>query len=118
MHHAILICAIMIVASLACSAGQAPGANTHTPIPTETVEATYTPTVPEQIATIFPETPTSAMPTTDVVATAAAKCICDRDAYNCADPEARTCFSECNRRGAGDVHKLDRDGDGRACDWY
>jgi hypothetical protein len=43
-------------------------------------------------------------------------CICDYDAYNCKDAEAIPCYHECQRRGLGDVHQLDRDGDGSFCE--
>ena len=46
----------------------------------------------------------------------ASQCDCSRDAYNCDDAQANECFSYCLSAGAGDVHKLDRDGDGAACE--
>src|SRR3990172_5082543 len=46
----------------------------------------------------------------------ASQCDCSRDAYNCDDAQANECFSYCLSTGAGDVHKLDRDGDGAACE--
>ena len=51
-----------------------------------------------------------------VPTTAAPDCVCDRDAYDCTDAEAGLCFDECNRRGAGDIHRLDGDGDGVVCE--
>lgn len=47
-------------------------------------------------------------------------CRCDRDALNCVDfddqPEAQACFDWCLGQGAGDIHKLDQDNDGTACE--
>jgi endonuclease YncB( thermonuclease family) len=47
-------------------------------------------------------------------------CICTGNAYNCADfgshSAAQSCYNYCNSKGAGDVHKLDRDADGIACE--
>ncbi len=48
-------------------------------------------------------------------------CKCDRDRYSCSKRDfynqraAQACFTYCNILGAGDVHGLDRDGDGIAC---
>ena len=64
----------------------------------------------------FDPTPTR-RPAADPTASIYAACICSRDAYNCDDAEAERCFEECKRLGAGDVHRLDRDKDGNACDW-
>ena len=47
-------------------------------------------------------------------------CLCDRNRYNCSDfttqAEAQACFDFCVAQGAGDVHRLDRDNDGVACE--
>ena len=47
-------------------------------------------------------------------------CACSYDAYNCDSfwtvEQARDCFLYCKVEGAGDIHKLDSDNDGRACE--
>jgi hypothetical protein len=42
-------------------------------------------------------------------------CECSADTYNCGDALAQVCFKFCQSAGAGDVHNLDGDGDGIAC---
>ncbi|HEX2253264.1 MAG TPA: excalibur calcium-binding domain-containing protein [Thermoanaerobaculia bacterium] len=48
-------------------------------------------------------------------------CTCAYDAHNCPDfstaAAAQACFRRCQQEAGGDVHRLDRDGDGRACEW-
>jgi hypothetical protein len=48
-------------------------------------------------------------------------CLCDGDYYNCdsfgSSGSAQACFEYCIKSGRGDVHDLDRDGDGRVCEW-
>jgi hypothetical protein len=91
---------------------------TPTAVKMATMELEKTPTARKTATTEPTKTLISKKtPTVDYVATAAAKCVCDRDVYNCPDAEARICFDECKRRGAGDVHRLDRDGDGHGCEW-
>jgi hypothetical protein len=45
---------------------------------------------------------------------------CSSDVYNCGDfetqTEAQEVYDYCSEQGAGDVHKLDRDGNGKACE--
>lgn len=48
-------------------------------------------------------------------------CDCSGDQYNCKDDfdthaSAQACYEYCKSIGRGDVHGLDRDGDGTACD--
>jgi hypothetical protein len=49
-----------------------------------------------------------------------AVCSCNKNLYNCGDFEdaarAQACFKFCNEKGAGDVHRLDQDGDGLVCE--
>lgn len=49
-----------------------------------------------------------------------AVCDCNSDKYNCSNfnthAEAQSCFNYCNSLGMGDIHKLDRDKDGNACE--
>lgn len=53
----------------------------------------------------------------------ASNCACDRgDALNCDDFDrggwdAQACYLRCKELAGGDVHRLDRDGDGAACEW-
>lgn len=70
-------------------------APTETPLPTQTPLPTETP-----------------LPTATPVITY----ICDHDAYNCSDPEAKAAFAYCMAQGMGDIHRLDHDKDGEACD--
>ncbi len=46
-------------------------------------------------------------------------CSCTGDTYNCNDfstrTEAQDCYEYCFTQGAGDIHKLDIDGNGKAC---
>lgn len=50
----------------------------------------------------------------------AAVCECSYDAYNCGDfsthRQAQACFDYCVQQGRGDIHRLDSDGDGSACE--
>lgn len=79
--------------------------NTETPTPTETstTEPTATET-PQPTATALPSGP----------------CLCDRDRYNCSDfsthAAAQACYDYCVSLGVGDIHKLDRDHNGVACE--
>lgn len=47
-------------------------------------------------------------------------CDCGADLYNCPDfqthEEAQACFEHCEDQGGGDVHRLDQDHDGDACE--
>jgi len=47
-------------------------------------------------------------------------CDCSGNLYNCADfattSEAQSCYDYCKSRGKGDVHCLDADDDGVACE--
>jgi len=47
-------------------------------------------------------------------------CSCSGDTYNCGDfsshSSAQACFDYCVQQGKGDIHKLDRDNDGLACE--
>lgn len=50
----------------------------------------------------------------------AGPCACYANLYNCSDfgtqAGAQACFAWCVGQGAGDVHQLDSDGDGVACE--
>lgn len=47
-------------------------------------------------------------------------CDCSYDRYNCSDfatqVEAQACYEYCLGQGAGDIHRLDWDNDGIACE--
>jgi hypothetical protein len=47
---------------------------------------------------------------------AAPACNCSANVYNCDDPQAETCFDYCNSIGAGDIHRLDGNNNGEACE--
>lgn len=82
-------------------------ANTATPLPTRT----FTP-VPI-IATLVPYV----QPTEQIFDSV---CSCAGDSYNCGDfsshSSAQSCFNYCMSQGMGDIHKLDQDNDGDACE--
>ena len=71
---------------------------TRTPTPTNTATATFTPTQPAP----------------------AAVCDCSGNIYNCEDfatqAAAQACYEYCIAQGQGDIHDLDRDNDGIACE--
>ncbi|MBX3016181.1 MAG: excalibur calcium-binding domain-containing protein [Caldilineaceae bacterium] len=79
------------------------------PISTITATSTTTPT------------PTST-PTRTPTATATIQLsyICDRDAYNCSDfstqAAAQAVYDYCVNLGFGDIHRLDSNNDGEACE--
>lgn len=86
---------------------------TNTATPTNTPTATSTPTA----------TPTpTASPTPIIVSPlptqAPVGCDCSSDTYNCDDfsthAQAQVCFDHCLEHG--DIHRLDRDDDGVACE--
>lgn len=81
---------------------------TATAIPTKTI---FLPSV----------TTTQSMPTpTATVIQIPTICECSGDIYNCGDfqkqSEAQKCFNYCVDLGRGDVHRLDSDNDGLACE--
>lgn len=73
-------------------------APTWTPIPTETLFILTLATVPVNDQT--------------------AQCICTTDTYNCGDSLAEACFNYCNTQGYGDIHRLDQNNNGVACEDY
>jgi hypothetical protein len=78
---------------------------TKTTIPTKT----YTP-----LSTTLPEKTVSGVSAESVV------CGCSTDQYNCADfsthAAAQSCYEYCISQGRGDIHRLDADKDGLACE--
>lgn len=89
--------------------------STPTTTPTPIATVTHTPT-PTATATATP----SATPTPTATTNPAAPCPCDGDTLNCSDfetqPEAQACFDYCVSIGRGDIHKLDQNNDGDACE--
>ena len=70
---------------------------------------------PASTPTLAPATATTA-PTQPP----AAVCGCSGDLYNCSDfsthAAAQACYNYCVAQGVGDIHGLDGDGDGDACE--
>lgn len=102
-----------------------------TPTATSTASATFTPTeTATPTATNMPQVPTltatatqSMTPTLTPTVTrtpTAISYICSSDFYNCSDfstqREAQAAYDYCAVRGFGDVHGLDQDDDGVACE--
>lgn len=52
--------------------------------------------------------------------TASPACSCSGDLYDCSNfttrAEAQTCYQTCLALGSGDIHRLDRNNDGQACE--
>jgi endonuclease YncB( thermonuclease family) len=102
--------------------GPVPGfvpAPTATPLPSPTATPVPTPT-PQPPPTPTP-VPGEATPTPTQLT---AVCDCSYDRYNCpqtsddfsTQAEAQACYEYCKSQGYGDVHDLDRDNDGEACE--
>lgn len=89
---------------------------TDTPVPTATPTSTPTPT-----ATNTP-IPTSTATSTATATTtpAGAPCPCDGDTLNCPDfttqPQAQACYEHCLALTGRDIHRLDANNDGVACE--
>lgn len=81
-------------------------------VPESLPVSTNVPTLPERSGPAVPLAPTSTRPY--------AQCDCSGDLFNCGDfaspYDAQACFNFCGGT-ANDVHRLDRDGDGNACEW-
>ena len=104
---------------------------TNTLTPTSTLAVTntptFTPTLTPTVTNTSTSTPTpTPTPTNTATATAtptqpAAVCDCSGNVYNCEDFRtlaiaAQDCYDYCKSLGYGDVHDLDRDNDGIACE--
>ncbi len=77
------------------------------PIPQSTLAPTWTP-APTNTPFVLQLAPGSTVN--------AGECVCNQDVYNCGDALALTCFETCNAQGAGDIHKLDQNNNGVACE--
>lgn len=79
--------------------------NTNMPLPPTAIIPTATPT--------FTPTPTPTIPV-------GAPCPCAADTLNCSNfttgPQAQACMDYCISQGRGDIHNLDGDPDGDACE--
>ena len=103
---------------------------TDTPIPTDTLQPTLPPTETAQplpTATqivVITDTPFFlGLPANQPTATSSVSggsCPCNGDTLNCTDfvyqSSAQSCYNYCVSIGAGDIHRLDNDGDGEACE--
>ncbi len=87
---------------------------TKSPFPTQTVRPTIT-LIPTSTPFVY-LSPTIG-PTTGP---ASAVCPCSGDTLNCSDfgsqSSAQACYNYCVSLGVGDIHNLDRDGNGLACE--
>jgi len=94
------------------------GGISSTPAATVTIEVTSTAT-PTKTST--PNPTTTPKPTATTKPPPPANCsTCAYDAYNCSDfgkqKDAQACFDYCMEMVGYDVHRLDADGDGVACE--
>lgn len=97
--------------------------NTPTPTATNTpLPATDTPQAPTATNTPYmPSVTPPPPPTSTATQSPPGNCtICTHDAYNCSDfntqAQAQACFNYCWAQVGYDVHNLDADGDGEACE--
>jgi len=82
--------------------------------PSYTIQSTLVPTwTPIPTNTLFVLTLVT-VPASD----AGGQCVCSEDLYNCGDPLEQVCFNACNAQGAGDIHRLDQNNNGIACEDY
>ncbi len=86
-----------------------------TPVPEATL--VHLPAVFRTVPTATPTaTPTVVSPTS----IPSDPCLCDQDRYNCSDfgsqYSAQACYGHCLNLGRGDIHRLDGDNDGIACE--
>jgi micrococcal nuclease len=93
---------------------------TNTPVPQPTaVPATATPQ-PAVVPTDTPVPPPPPPPPTNTPAPDPAVCSCSGNVYNCGDfsthNAAQACYNYCISVGSGDIHGLDGDDDGIACE--
>lgn len=97
--------------------------STETLLPTLTLEpATLAPTstsLPTATLIVFPTNTLFVLPAA-TLAPQGAVCSCNGDSLNCTDfgswSSAQACYSYCQSQGVGDIHGLDGNNDGSACD--
>jgi len=117
LHHcAILILILMILfICVGCTSNVSPSQQTISTTKSTSVPTIQTTIIPSPKITI--ESPISTMKSiTGPI------CECSKDIYNCNNfplsigVSALDCFNYCKSLGKGDIHKLDRDGDGKVCE--
>ncbi len=89
--------------------------------PTTIITTTPTTTIPTIVRTsayTAASIPKSTTVSQNAVSRTSGVCDCSSDKYNCGDlgRNAQACFDYCKSIGRGDVHNLDRDGDGFVCE--
>jgi hypothetical protein len=87
-----------------------------------TVAPSWTPEVATATAVPTPSPTSGIAAPVRAVTLPASDCACDQDRYNCGDfgasgAEAQACYQHCMDLVGADVHHLDKDGDGDACEW-
>lgn len=100
-------------------------------VPTVAITSTNLPTLTQPVLPTLITIPTSEsspVPTNTVIfilptqapPAGGSTCSCSGDSYNCPDfsshSSAQSCFNYCVEQGAGDIHRLDQDNDGVACE--
>ena len=90
------------------------------PSPTATPTATSTAWPTATMTPTNTKTSIPAVPTATPTQAQAAVCPCSSNSLNCSDfatqAQAQACFDYCWAQRGYDVHKLDRDNDGEACE--
>jgi len=91
---------------------------TRTPVPTRTPKPTAYPT---KAATARPTATRIPAATLAPASTSAPVCDCSVNRYNCTPDfvthrAAQACYDYCVSQGLGDIHELDKDGNGSACE--
>ena len=114
-----------LVANMVNTVQAQPSTLTFTPIPSATITAIYTSTAMPKI-TLRPTITIEATPTAFVVTLAPVTpsssnlCSCTNDKFDCKDfssqHRAQACYNYCVSLGVGDIHALDNDNDGKACE--
>lgn len=93
---------------------------TSTPTLTHTPTATNTPTATSTATTTSTPTQTPTITPTATEQSQSGPCPCESDSRNCSNfgsqSSAQACFDWCVSQGRGDIHKLDQDNDGEACE--
>jgi len=94
-------------------------AATSPPLPTNTTVPLATSTSPPLPTNTSAPLPTAPLPTA-TEPPASGGCTCSGDTLNCSDfgthAAAQACFDFCVAQGAGDIHGLDQNNDGNACE--
>jgi len=99
-----------------------PSPTSLTSFPTRRVYASNTPPIylVTPTNTYFPFLPTSSTIFPTLTPRIIVICPCDRDKLDCSDfskqRKAQACYDYCVSKGVGDIHELDDDGNGLACE--